>query len=281
MSTTAVGPASVLVGPPPQPRLHGLLTIPGVLIPEEGTPRWLTQVNVIGFPTGTPGIWEACSTGTFRIKADGDRRPQDRFDPFGAYASLPCSTQSMGDYSTFYEQAEEVLDATLSHAVEDALSKGVASNPYFGDAGFDTLALNVSPRIGLSYLENAIGERTGRLGMIHATPAIITAWGSAYCISDYNGVLRTTNGTPVVDGSGYIGAHPLGSGGLPGPTGTKEWAFATGPVQVRVEPDVRRNIQESVDRSINYVVVRAERYVLAEWDKALQVGVYIDWSLVP
>jgi len=250
-----VGPATPLVGPKPQPRRHGLLTIPGVVINETGDPRYLTQVNVIGFPDGTPGIWEACSTGSFRVKETGEARPQDRFDPFGVYFALPCSTQSMGNYDTFYDDAEAALDATLSHAVEDALSKGVASNPYFGDAGFDALALNVSPRIGLSYLENAIGERTGRQGMIHATPAIVEAWGAGGGLyRDEDGTLFSCNGTPIASGSGYIGAHPLGGGGLPGPTwpsGTKEWAFATGPVEVRIESEVRRRIAETVNRSNN------------------------------
>lgn len=278
-STTAVGPATTLVGPAPQPRPYSLLQTPGVVVNEDGTPRYLTQANVLGYPTGTPGIWEACSQGTFRVKVDGDARPQDRFDPFGVYFALPCSTQSMGNYDDFYDMAEAALDATLSHGVEDALSKGVATNPYFGDTDFVSIALNVAPRVGLSYLENAIGERTGRLGMIHGTPAIITAWGAGGGLETVDGVLRTTNGTPVIDGSGYIGAHPIGGGGLPGPTGTKEWAFATGPVQVRFASEVRRRVEESVDRSDNSVVVRAERYVLADWDKALQVGVYIDWSL--
>jgi len=281
VSTTAVGPATSLVGPTPKPRPYSLLQIPGVVIDEEGAPRWLTQANVLGFPDGTPGLWEACSSGTFRVKEDGSPRPQDRFNPFGAYFALPCSTQSMGNYDTFYEMAELALDATLSHSVEDALSQGIDSNPFFGDTGFTALAQNVSPRVGLSYLENAIGERTGRMGMIHATPAIVEAWGDGGGLSTDGGVLRTINGTPIAAGSGYIGAHPLGSGGLPGPAGTKEWAFATGPVEVRFEPEVRRRLVESVDRSDNSVVVRAERYVLADWDKALQVGAYIDWSLTP
>ncbi len=165
--------------------------------------------------------------------------------------------------------------------MEDALSKGVASNPYYGDTGFVSLAQSVSPRVGLSYLENAIGERTGRQTMLHATPGIVAAWGAGGGIKLINGVLRTTSGTPVVDGSGYIGAHPLGGGGLPGPTDTKEWAFATGPIEVRIEPEIRRRLVESVEQRTNCVVVRAERYILAEWDKALQVGVYIDWSLEP
>jgi len=279
MSVTAVGPAFPLVGPPPVPREHALLTIPGVVVEEEGTPRWLTQVNVIGYPDGTPGIWEACSEGTFRVKSNGAARPQDRFDPFAAFFPLACTASSTGSYDDFYQQAEDALDATLSHAVEEALSQGVSANPFFGDTNFISLVTGdgaVSPDVGLSYLENAIGVRTGREGLIHATPAVGSRWGFEKL---QRGVARTASGTPVSIGSGYIGAHPVGSGGLPGPTETSDWVFATGPVQVRLEPEVRRRIEESLDRQINDVVVRAERYVLAEWDTALQVGVLIDWSL--
>src|SRR5262245_41655025 len=279
MSVTAVGPAFPLVGPPPMPRKHSLLTIPGVVVEEEGTPRWLTQVNVLGYPDGTPGIWEACSTGTFRVKAEGDVRPGDRFDPFGAYFPLLCSSLGLGDYGEFFDQADAALMATLSHAVEEALSQGVSSNPFFGDTGFLDLAQGVSPRVGLSYLDNAIGERTAREGMIHSTPAVVDAWGDNRATEDDEGVLRSPAGTPIVSGSGYIGAHPVGGGGLPGPGDTTDWVFATGPIQVRIEAQPRTRIEESLDRNDNSVVVRAERYVLAEWDTALQVGVLIDWSL--
>ena len=277
MSVTAVGPATPLVGPVPKPRPYSLLQIPGVLVDDDN--RWMNSANVLGYPDGTPGIWEACSTGTFRVKTDGAARPTGRFDPFGVYFALPCTAMSMGNYDEFYDQAERALEATLSHAVEDAISKGVSLNPFFGDTGFTALAQNVSPRIGLSYLENAIGERTGRLGIIHSTPAITTAWGDDHL--SVRGHLETMCGTPVADGSGYIGAHPVGSGGLPGPSGTKEWAFATGPVEVRIQSETRFSVQQTVDRSDNSVVVRAEKYVLAEWDTALQVGVLIDWSLTP
>jgi hypothetical protein len=284
VAVTAVGPAFPVVGPPPEPREYSLLTAPGVLVPSEGEgpPRWLTQVNVLGYPMGTPGVWEACSTGTFRVKDDGsgenDGRPQDRWDPFAAFFPLLCSTISVGDYDEFYDEAEAALNATLAHAVEDVISQGVGSNPFFGDGDFIPLAggVAVAPRVGLSYLENAIGDRTGREGMIHGTPATVIAWGDGGGLETEDGGIYTVNGTPVVSGSGYIGAHPIGT---TGPGDTTEWAFATGPVQVRVEREVRKRIEESVDRSDNTVVVRAERYVLAEWDKALQVGVLIDWSL--
>lgn len=283
MSVTAVSPALPLVGPPPEPPRHSLLSIPGVRIDEPGPPTWLTLVNVLGYPSGTPGIWEACSSGTYRVKAEGEARPQDRFEPFAAYFPLACSAFSVGDYDEFFKQAADALDATISHAVEIVLSQGVASNPYFGDSGFDELTGSaVSPRIGLSYLANAIGAETGRQGLIHATPAVVEAWGAGGGLSeDDSGVLRTTNGTPVASGSGYIGAHPLGGGGLPGPDETIDWVFATGPVEVRIEEAPRTRIEESIDQSDNWVVVRAEKYILAEWDKALQVGLRIDWSLTP
>lgn len=286
MSVTAVGPAFAIVGPPPEPRRHGLLTIPDVIVRDGGTPRWLTQVNVIGYPTGTPGIWEPCSEGTFRVKEEGEPRPQDRWDPFTAFFPLSCSSLGMGDYSEFYDQAEAALDATISHAVEFVLSQGVSTNPFFGDTDLTGTAIlagaAVSPRIGLSYLENAIGVRTGRQGMIHATPAIVDAWGAGGGIDEdaADGILRTTNGTPVVSGSGYIGADPVDAS-APSPSGTVEWAFATGPIEVRIEDEARTRVDESLDRADNTVVVRAEKYVLAEWDKALQVGIRIDWSLSP
>lgn len=280
MSVTAVGPATTLVGPLPKPRLHSLLTVPGVVIEEEGTPRWLTQVNVMGYPDGTPGIWEACSTGTFRVKEEGSPRPQDRFDPFAAYFALPCSTLGMGDYGEFFAQAEAALEATLAHAVEEAISQGVSANPFFGDT--DLVILNgapgaaVSPMTGLSYLENGIGERTGREGMIHSTPAVVARWGEGGGLVEEDSVLRTVNGTSVVSGSGYINADPV-DGTSPG--ATTDWAFATGPVEVRMEEAPRTRVEESVDRLDNSVVVRAERFVLAEWDKALQIGVLIDWNI--
>jgi len=281
MSVTAVGPAYPLVGPPPHRREHALLSIPGVLVDDPSDPpRWLTQVNVIGYPDGVPQLWEACSSGTDRVKGSASPRPQGTFNPFAAVFPLECWTASIGPFTEFYGQADAALDATLSHSIEEALAQGIDTNPFFGDTGFISLGLNVSPIIGLAMLENAIGFDTGREGMIHASPAIVAQWtyGNNLYIDD-EGVLRTYNDTPVAAGSGYIGRHPTGGGGLPAATATSDWAYATGPVEVRVEAEPRHRIEETLDRNDNTVIVYSERYVLAEWDTALQVGVLIDWTL--
>lgn len=278
MSVTAVGPALDLDGPLPVARLHALLSTPSVSVDFDDTGRWTNGVNVIGYPDGPPKLWEPCSTGTFRVKDEGEGEPQDRFDPIAVYFPLPCSTLGMGDYDEFAQRAELALEATLSHGIEEALAAGVAlsNNPFLGDGSLTALAggVAVSPSVGRGYLENAIASLTGRQGLIHSTPAVVDAWDGG--LRDSNDELRTTAGTPVVSGSGYVGVDPVGKTAS---GATTDWVFATGPVAVKVSPFVSTTVEETVDRTDNSVVVRAERYALVEWDTALQVGVLIDWSL--
>jgi len=279
VSVTAVGPALDLDGPLPVAREHSLLRTPAVDVVEDDTGRWTNGVNVIGYPDGPPKLWEPCSTGTFRVKDEGEAEPQDRFDPIAVYFPLPCSTLGMGDYDEFAKRAELALKATLSHGIEEALAAGVtlSNNPFLGDGSLTALASGaaVSPAVGLRYLDNAIGSMSARQGLIHATPAVVDAWGGGQGLRLADEI-RSPAGTPIISGSGYIGVDPVGktASGT-----TTDWIFATGPIGVKISPFVSTTVEETVDRTDNSVVVRAERYALIEWDTALQVGVLIDWSL--
>lgn len=278
MSTfTAVGPALSLDGPLPVAPPHALLEVEGVVRERDAT-RVLNGVNVWGYPTGCSELWEPCSDGTFRTKASDSEMPISRFDSFVVYKPLTCSTISVGDPENFSGRVSRVLDATLSAAVERALAAGVesSSNPFFGDAGVDDLTggTAVSARVALSMLEEAIGE-TCRKGMIHATPAVIAAL-QAFPIPGGEPRLETANGTPVVSGMGYQG---IDTPWLATPGATEDWIFATGPIEIYLGPLVMEDIRTSLDRSDNTVTFRAERYVLALWDTALQAAALVDWSL--
>ena len=275
MSVTAVGPALDIDGPLPVAPPYSLLSIPGVLVGDGD--RWMNGVNVYGYPEETPLTWEPCATGTFRTKADGGDISQPRFDAFGMYVPITCSAGYMGDWQDFANRAARVLEATESFGVEEALSQGVSMsvNPFFGDSNLDILGGGaVSATVGLAYLEEAIGA-TGRGGIIHATPAVVASWG--FDLLETGGVLRTANGTPVASGGGYIGADPVS--GATAAAG-QSWAFATGPVQVRLSDlqMVGDDINGTLDTSNNDVTFRAEKYALAVWDGVLQSGVLIDWS---
>ncbi len=289
MSTTATGITLDLEGPLPVARRYSLLATPGV-VKNDGNDRWMNGVRVVGYPDGVPSRWEPCSTGTTRVKDDsvGDAMPGERFEPIAVYFPVSCSTHGMGDsaINKLTDKLEAVLDATLSFGVEESFAKGTpfSVNPFLADGNMTPLASGaaVSPQEGQSYLENAIGSLTGRQGIIHATPAVVAAWGFGAGLDSTEvddppppRTLRTANGTPVISGAGYIGAHPSGQAG---PGNTTDWVFATGQVEVRVESESQTTISENIDRESNDIVIRAERWALPEWDQALQVGVLIDWS---
>lgn len=276
MSTfTAVGPALNVDGPLPVAPRHSLLSTAGVVESRDAT-RVLNGVNVWGYPTGCSELWEPCSDGTFRTKGSDSEQLMPRFDAFVVYKPITCSTISVGDPQEFFNRVQAVLDATLSAGVERMLAEGVveSSNPFFGDASVDVLAAGaaVSPGVGLSYLEEALGTECRR-GMIHATPAVVAALQASPL--DPVEVLETPNGTPVVSGMGYQG---IDTPWLSTPAGTRDWVFATGPVEVHLGPVRLDTISENLDRELNVVTYRAEQYVVALWDTAIQAAILVDWA---
>lgn len=276
MSVTAIAPALNLDAPRPVAPSYGLLSVPGVLS-EEDRGRWLSGVNILGIDTGGTWTWDPCSSGTFRVKSEEGALTSDRFDAFGIGISLKCSSLGLPD--DFEERLRAAADAVTSFMVENAISQGsaVTTNPSLGDTNLDILASGAAVKSGeaLSWLENAIGEK-GVRGIIHATPAVVAAWG--FDKLKTNAVIETAAGTYVASGGGYIGADPS-AGSTPG--AGEDWAFATAGVEVRMTPlqILSTDMSESLDRSTNEVVIRAERYALATWDAELvQAGVLVDWT---
>lgn len=274
---TAVGPRLDLTGPRPVAPPHSLLNTRGVVV-DDGT-RPLNGVTLDTYPPGLPVVWDPCSAGTVRVKdsSDGDR-PLPTFDAFVIYIPTICSYFSSNGLQ---EMTVVALEARQSFGAEYGLAHGVAGmgNPFFGDNNLNQLGADgLTPGEGLARLENAIGE-TGQRGMIHATPAVVTAWTRLALVGDDPSSpetnLITMNGNPVVSGGGYIGIHPLGktasSDGI-------DWAFATGPVEVRLGPPSVSDVRSSLDRSDNTIEFRAERAILAVWDTVLQDGVLVKWK---
>jgi hypothetical protein len=277
---TAIGPALDLSAPTPQAPCHSLLMTPGVVAERDGG-RWLNGVNYWQYPEATPSAWDPCDTGTFRTKDEGEGMGSVRFDTVVGYLAITCSAIGMGaeEVQEFFDRAEAALDATLSFAAEELLAAGnpSSSNPFLSDSDMTTPggSTAVSPGIGLSILENAIGA-TGKKGMIHATPATIAAL-QAFPLGGDTEMerLETANCTPVVSGGGYIATRPVGHP----PTGaTEDWMFASLPVEVRLSPMVATTVAQTLDRSDNVLTYRAERAMLVSFDAQLQAGVLVDWS---
>lgn len=278
MSSIAVGRIRV-DAPRPSAPLHNLLSVPGVL---QTGGRWDGGINFWGYTTDAPSTWAACTGGTFDVKDDAGEIAQAGFDAFAIYVTEDCTTISVAsDLEGFRQRANIVLEATQSFALEQALASGVdqlPGNKFMGDPDMDPLATNVSARVGIAYLENAIGA-TGRRGMIHITPAVAISAGLVLDnLDNPQPLLITPAGNVIVIGAGYIGAAPIGE---TAPAATKDWCFATGPVaaylsELLVGPG---DVSGMVDHTMNDVIYRAEKLAWVGWDGGLQAGVLVDWSL--
>lgn len=282
--TTTMAPPVSLDGPIPVAPLHSLLQVPGIIVPVVDPFRFLGGGEIWPYPPGLPDAQDPCSTGTFRTKSEPEGWDLQPFLSYTLYLGIMCSSIT-AHAPGFYDRVRLAFQARESFGVASELARGTASNgqnPYLADGNLQILtAAAVAPDVALAYLERAIGA-TGQQGLIHAPPQVGAAWnGTAggYQLENVTGTLRTTaNGTPVALDGGYDGVQVALHAALPA---GQSWAFATGPVAVRRDPDIASvggDIAESMDRSINEVTFRAERGYLTTWDVQLQAGVIVDWT---
>lgn len=307
MSTTlgvAAGPFFRLDGPLPIPRRYTLLNEAEDVSADEHA---LAGVWLQSYPMDLPSVSDPCASGTFAAKDDGGPATIPKFAPFTAYLPGTCAALSIGpDPETwFLPRLRAAFKVVESQAVERVLATGAGLQvadgaggqtdvPHLTDSNLDELngGAAVSPLEGLARLEDAIGL-TGRGGVIHATPSIVTLWNSGNRLApDGAGNLRATaTGTLVIVGTGYIGAHPVGSS----PSATEQWAFATFMPRYVAGPDINvapimipGEYRQALDTSTNVVTYRAERDYVVTFDSdttdgdnpPLQAGVLIDRSNV-
>lgn len=273
MSNT-FGPPISLDGPPPKRYPFGLLSVADEVT--EG--RWGMGAQIEPYPPETAQGHDPCSDGSTRIKDAGSVISRPVFAAFDGYVPITCTRRGIDSVDEFKRKANLVLEITDQWALERQLIAAAytandtamddATVSYIGEAGATE---------GLSLLEDAIAD-TGRMGVIHATPGLVNAWG-ADRLSKEGGMLRTYNGTPVIAGQGYYMGEGYSVTGGAATTVKKQYAFATGPVMYArgPVPDYGGD-PVFLDRSDNTFTYRAERNLFVAWDKVLQKAVLVDRS---
>lgn len=179
----------------------------------------------------------------------------------------------------------------------DQATESGLPTPFLADSSATSIAgEGLSVCGGLALLEEVIagvatdGEGVaycgGARGLIHASPALATAWSMNYLATrdPATGLLRTTGmGTYIISGPGYDGTGPGYSG--PEETGDGEsWAYATGYLQVRLLSAQTPPRNESIDKATNAYTQWAERGANVALDGCCAAAVQIDLgdcSVVP
>lgn len=314
MSQVGFGPLWRIDGPPPLAPKYGLLQAAEVpaagvqlvtdldptLTPEEaaargllgdqsaGQERWINGVEVYPYPPDMGDVFDPCSGSgsASHVKGFGSDVKHPRFGAMTVWLAETCTSYKVWNQQAFIARAVAALSAVEGPTVGKEFMGGLRlpDNPFLADGSgdFPTGDTVTSVVNGLSILENYIAQ-SGRQGLIHCTPGAATAMRDRFTIDDKTGVLRTINGIVVIPDFGYVGAPSP-----PGHTdasGTEEWMYATGPIEIRRSPmfTLPETVAEALDRGLgatngkaNSITYRAERYYLVDWDTEVQGAVLVD-----
>jgi hypothetical protein len=279
------GPPIVIDGPQPSPPA---LTLVGAarVVPVTGD-RWINGAALWPFPRDLPDVFDPCQPpgSAGHAKDAGTPTTEETYASINVLEGISCTTRSVRDPAEWQRRAQVALEAYEHWAIEREFWTGALrpDNPHLAQTT-GTTTLNsgtaVSVRDGVARLEQAIADAGGN-GVIHMRPTVfsmLSAWDTVE--SDLTrGVARTQLGTVVVPGVGYTGSKPDGTA----PTATNDWAYATGPVEVRrsevqILPDT---MSAATNRAQNFTTFRAERYVLITWDQRIHAAVQLDRTITP
>lgn len=298
MADIGFGPLWRIDGPLPLPPLFGLLQAAaaeatGVRfvddLDDDGIERWLNGVQVYPYPPDDADVFRNCGTGSEADeKGFGETIDRPEFEPMTVWLAETCTSYKVWDQEMFKARARIALEAVEGAAVASEFMSGVklSAQPYLSDGqgvfpNGDTVTNVVN---GLALLEEQIAL-SGKQGVIHCSPMMATAlMGRGFSLADKTGVIRTINGIVVVPDFGYTaGATPTGH---PDPDGTEEWAYATGPIDIRRTEVITlpETVQEATERGTggastgrpNSITYRVERYYLVDWDTEVQAAVLVD-----
>lgn len=292
MSIIGYGPLEAIDGPLPIQPPYGLLQ--AAAAPASGVrivtdvdggqiERWLNGVEVHPYPTDHGDTHSTCAPGSEQqAKRTGTPYTLPQFGPITIYLPETCTAVNVGmDQAAFRARAVLALGAIESAIVANEFMTGDREklNPALmdGNGTFPNGNNSTSVMNGLALLEAEIAA-SGKLGLIHLSPRLLVAAAERCIVDNKTGVIRTMNGNVVIPDAGYSAATLRAPFGEAAPTGTQEWAYATGPIDVRrsevfTTPDT---LAEALDRRANSITYRAERYYLVDWDTSVQAAVLID-----
>jgi hypothetical protein len=308
MSNVAYGVPWRIDGPAPVEQSFGLLqagvssnepgvTLIGPDVDADGVERWGNGVSLYPYPPDLGDVYDACAPGSFgTTKGFGDTLGNPWFGAMTVWLAETCTSPRVawagdGGQQAFKARAQVALGAVEGAAIAYEFMTGLRmpSNPHLCDGLGTVYSTPTSVVNGIALLENYIAATSGKLGIIHCTPGAASVMGT-FRIDNKAGYIRTINGTIVIPDFGYAAALADGNAypaGYAAPTGSQEWMFATGPINIRrsellTYPD---NVIEALDRGTpgsatnnnpNSITYRAERYYAVTADFVVQAAVLVD-----
>jgi len=277
-----LAPPKVLVGPAKSPPIHGLLSAAEVV--NESDEKW-----ILGY------VWEPDGCGIVQVWSpicdpQNYPGPVDFSDPLANLACVetqPVMLELMVERESWGFAAHDFPGRPL-RMLEAAAPWGLERDFWTGAATVDNdvqnqhlatstaVVLNtasnpvtgMSPKRALATLIGGLSDCPGiGRGVIHAPTELAVLWGLEGVEAEGDRLRTKVKGHAVAAGDGYPGTGPTGKTAATPPAGMV-WAYATGPIQVRMSaPEITPDtISEALDRKNNTVAYRASRYGAVNFD---------------
>lgn len=280
MANTYGMPVSI-DGPPPSP--PALTLANAARIVTDGDDRWINGAGVWGWPVDLPDSWDPCQATSSAGHSKDAGTPTTSTD-YGAFAitqGITCTTASFRDPDEWIDRVRLSLEAREDWRLGYEFWTGSlqSANPHLTGPTLTHLNADAATSVlnAVALLEQQIADKGGD-GVIHMRPAPFTQLSLGYggAIQVKNGVAYTQLGTKIVPSVGYPGLGPDNASIAT----TVEWAYATGPIELRRSEVVivPGSMSEATNRAINLTTFRAERYVLLTWDQRIHAACKIDRS---
>jgi hypothetical protein len=146
-------------------------------------------------------------------------------------------------------------------------------------------ALNARRALALLEFEAGAISHAGETGVIHMTRdvfSLLSSQGDVFMFNEDEQRVETTNGTPVIIGSGYSGEGPDDATGATASASNK-WMYATGTVETYLgDVDVvNDNLAQAYDVSGNQndMKLKAIRPAAVYFDPSIHLAVRVDLSI--
>ncbi len=279
-----VGPRAVVTAPPAAAPVYGLIPAVQVLRGNDKTlvGRWETGFAYLPESCATAAVLDPCD---HSAKPGADAPSTIDYDPVVIMTQDTCST--FDEPRDWIGRATRLLTACQSKQLASELWTGALTqaSANIDNAWLASLAANVVTNgavaevNALACLEDALASCSCGRGMIHCTPGTLVRWATSDSIRYENGLWLTPMGSVVIADNGYDGSGPDGQAAASGSV----WAYGTDLVAVRLG-DIQVFPPEgigigSVDRSLDTVVVRAERLAAATFGPCCLVAAELDITI--
>jgi len=270
---TQFSPYVVVDSPSRKPALHGLTETAQVVV--ENGERWLG-----GFSWMPQNLVELTVQDPENLVATNDPLSNPLPNPQSFVVAYPWMMEVASGRITWGFEAND-YPARVREWIEWNTTLALEKEFWTGSLGMgnqdlvSTMSYSATPLKPirtLGVLEKEIADSGFGLGMIHATPELVTHWTAWGAVEEVNGkLISKATGALVVPGQGYTGAGPTDSADA-APTAQYVWAYATALCQVRLSPVtvVPDDVGQALNRRNNELQYRAWRYGSVNYDPQFQ-----------